>query len=355
MSRRDKTHPYRSQPPRAFWGRSVANRHPLDITEWYQRKFSIDDLPVATAGSCFAQYIGRQLKARGFDYVDVEPPPRFLRPESAGQFGYNIFSARYGNVYTTRQLVQLFDRAFGTFTPKERYWENRGGFVDPFRPTIEAEPYASIDELEEARQYHLGRVRVLFETAKVLVFTLGLTEAWVSREDGACFPMCPGVVGGTFEASRYRLVNLGFDPVRGDLERFIAQVRDVNPDLKLILTVSPVPLAATATQRHVVVATTYSKSVLRAAAGYFEAKYDFVDYFPSFEIISATPMRSQFYEPDMREVSPHGVNHVMAQFFAEHVPKARRKADPEVEGDEDEAAEGVVCDEAILAGFGGGP
>ena len=40
----------------------------------------------------------------------------------------------------------------------------------------------------------------------------------------------------------------------------------MNPKARLVLTVSPVPLAATASGSHVLPATIYSKSVLRAAA-----------------------------------------------------------------------------------------
>ena len=39
------------------------------------------------------------------------------------------------------------------------------------------------------------------------------------------------------------------------------------PKLRILLTVSPVPLTATAGDDHVLLATTYSKSVLRAGRG----------------------------------------------------------------------------------------
>ena len=43
---------------------------------------------------------------------------------------------------------------------------------------------------------------------------------------------------------------------------------------KCIISVSPVPLIATATNQHALVANTYSKSVLRAAAGELCSIYD---------------------------------------------------------------------------------
>ena len=45
-------------------------------------------------------------------------------------------------------------------------------------------------------------------------------------------------------------------------------LRDYNENMRFILTVSPVPLVATAGSEHVLAATLYSKSVLRAVAGF---------------------------------------------------------------------------------------
>ena len=48
---------------------------------------------------------------------------------------------------------------------------------------------------------------------------------------------------------------------------------------------------------------------------HFVHKMQYVDYFPSYEIISSFPYKASFYEPDLRSVSPIGVKHVMKIFF----------------------------------------
>jgi hypothetical protein len=73
-----------------------------------------------------------------------------------------------------------------------------------------------------------------------------------------------------------------------DMSAFIGSLREVNPKAKVILTVSPVPLFATAVDRHVLVSTTYSKSVLRVAAQALVESYDYVFYFPAYEIVAGT-------------------------------------------------------------------
>lgn len=347
-------HPYVQQPDRAYWPKAVRGKHPLDIEEWHRPKFSLQGQRIAAAGSCFAQHIGRHLRASGFDFVDTEPAPTLLAPSSRSEFGYELYSARFGNVYTSRQLLQLFQRTYGEFWPAEDYWVKGEGVVDPFRPTVEPEPYSSVAELRRHQRHHLERVREMFDQTDVLVFTLGLTEAWCSAADGAAFPMAPGTVGGTWDPQRYRFVNLQFGDVLEDMRAFLSRFRAVQPHARLLLTVSPVPLVATATSEQVVVATTYSKSVLRAAAGTLAAEDEGVDYFPSYEIVSATPMRSQFFETDMREVSSHGVAHVMEHFFAAH-PPPQSPATPHANGQPSATAEDddVVCDQELLAAFAG--
>jgi hypothetical protein len=87
---------------------------------------------------------------------------------------------------------------------------------------------------------------------------------------------------------------------------------------------------------------------LRAAAGALYDEFDFVDYFPSYEIISSHVMRSQFYNPDMRTIASYGVKHVMEQFFKEHPVPDNQTVEKEIESESD----GILCDEELLNAFG---
>lgn len=352
------SNPYRSQPRYAFWRRAISGVPPFEVGDWYRKRFSLDGAKIATAGSCFAQHIGRRLRGNGFEYLDAEPAPALLDPQDHQAWGYGVFSGRYGNVYTTRQFLQLIRRARGTFTPAEEGWEKGGGIVDPFRPNLEPEPFGSVAEMQAARRDHLDRVAALFAEADVFVFTLGLTEAWLSTVDGAVFPLCPGTAGGTFDATRHAFFNFNVAEVREDLDAAMALLRSINPQMRFLLTVSPVPLMATATADQVAVATAYSKAVLRAVAGELYQAHDFVDYFPSFEIVTARFMPQSFFAEDRREVTEEAVDHVMSFFFAEHRPiegaeslivKTRRAQKAMLE--ESDNRQKVICDEELLDVF----
>ena len=106
--------PYNALPPRNFWRSGVSESHPLTVEGLYRKKFSIRETDrIATAGSCFAQHVSNYLQKNGFSVLDVEPPPPTLPEEIAKTFGYGIYSARYGNIYTVRQLLQLAQDAEG--------------------------------------------------------------------------------------------------------------------------------------------------------------------------------------------------------------------------------------------------
>lgn len=315
--------PYHALPAMTRWSKSVADLpygevDPVGSFPWT----IVNSDKVATAGSCFAQHIARHLKKNGFDYYVVEDGHPIGNDEHKVKFNYGTFSARYGNIYTTRQLVQLFKRAYGLFTPDEDFWiSNNGRFVDPFRPNIEPDGFSSYEEMVCDRRQHLAKVREMFENLNIFIFTLGLTEAWVSRKDGAVFPVCPGVAGGVFDEDAYAFVNFGVNEVVADVEEFLTLLHGVNASARLIVTVSPVPLIATAEYRHVLVSTTYSKSVLRVACEEIATRRGNVAYFPSYEIITGSFNRGRYFAEDLRSVTEEGVAHVMRLFLC-HVAEA---------------------------------
>lgn len=329
MNAKHASHPYQRLPPRAFWRRSVAQPSPEAVDPVGEFALRLGtETRVATAGSCFAQHIARHLQRSGFCYLVTEPGHPLLPDDVRKAHQYGTYSARYGNVYTARQLVQLVRRAYGDFTPNDDVWNHpEGGFADPFRPTVQPRGFASVEELHADRQQHFAAVREMLETLDVFVFTLGLTEGWVSRRDGAVFPICPGVEGGAFDPDLYAFLNQDAASVTDDLTTFRSVLKRVNRKAQMVLTVSPVPLVATAEPgQHVLTATTYSKSVLRVAAEAMRRTHDDVHYFPSYEIIVGAYNRGRYFADDLRSVTEPGVEHVM-RLFLQHAAGVETSAD----------------------------
>lgn len=313
--------PYSGLPDHAFWSRAVAGRAPDQVRPAARPGFAIRPSDrVATAGSCFAQHISSALTARGYGYLVTEPGPE--------NQGYGVFPARFGNIYCVRQLLQLFQRAYGLFEPEEGAWRTPDGrAVDPFRPRVQAGGFTDEAAMLADRETHLAAVRRMFETMDVLVFTLGLTEAWVSERDGAVFPLAPGVAGEPDDAPHIRPHNFTVEETAADLTAVIGMARAIRPDLRVLLTVSPVPLKATFEDRHVLVSTGYSKAVLRVAAGMVSDQTPGVDYFPSYEIVTGIQAGPGVWAQDLRSVTPDGVSRVMAELARAYLDAAALRPD----------------------------
>lgn len=308
-------HPYENLPERSFWSVAVSRKNPFEITDLWQPKIRIDpQTKIATFGSCFAQHIGASLRARGYSWLCTEPPPIGLSRQKSKDFGYNIFSCRTGNIYTTSLLGQWTKWATDADSDPEEYWQDNKRIYDPFRPRIEPNGFASIDEMLESRKQTISSFLEILEKCDIFVFTLGLTESWHDTE-GWEYPLCPGTAAGRFDATRHRFINQKYSDIRESLLGTIKILRGINPDVSVLLTVSPVPLTATKSDNHVLAATMYSKSVLRSVAGDMADEFDYVDYFPSYELINSPAYRGSFFESNQRNVSQFGVNFVMDTFF----------------------------------------
>lgn len=340
------SNPYRGLPPHQFWRSAVSQLAPGEVDPVVEAPFRITAGDrIASAGSCFAQHIARALRQSGYRYHVTEPGPAGLAEAEASSRGYGVFSARYGNLYTARQLLQLFDRAHGAFEPADVAWRRPdGALTDPFRPTVEPDGFTDETRLRADRDAHFAAVRRLFREADVFAFTLGLTEGWEARADGAVFPIAPGVAAGEPDFARYRFFNLTVGEVEADLLAFVDRLREVNPGIRIVLTVSPVPLAATYEPRSVVTATCYSKAVLRVAAETASRARPGIAYFPSFEIITGPFSRGRYYEDDCRNVTPPGVDHAMRLFLAHYCEPLRRGGETPAE----DPLFDVICDEERL-------
>lgn len=351
--------PYQQVPEKGYWRTAIADRAVFDIGDLWQPKFQLQAQdPVATYGSCFAQHIGRALAAREHTWLITEPlpAPALCPPELAKEFNYGIFSARTGNIYTTSLLRQWTQWALDPAGTPDEVWEQGGNFIDPFRPQIEPGGFRSQADLMKSRLQAVACFKRSIEQARYFVFTMGLTESWFNAQHGYEYPMCPGTIAGQYSADLHRFCNQTAAQVAEGLRGAVDNMRRINPAIKLILTVSPVPLTATASGQHVLVATTYSKSVLRTVAGEVAASDSDIDYFPSYEIITGTPFEGIFFERNKRSVHPRGVDFVMDNFFGAMQAKApaRPPARPPAKRRPTRPARtsnSEVCEELLLDAF----
>ena len=347
--------PYLNLPKSAFWKTGVAQENPYSIEGIYKKKFNISaGTKIATAGSCFAQHISRHLKKNGYNVLDVEPPPPGLPENLHQKFGFSMYSARYGNIYTIRQLLQLAQEVAGEWSPQNYIWEKNGKFYDALRPAVEPDGLNSSEEVLEHRQYHISRVKKLFESLDLFIFTLGLTEMWVHKESGTVYPTAPGTLVGEFDDHLYEFQNACFSGIIDDFNLFQKVLQKIRGGkrFKCLLTVSPVPLIATASGEHILTSSIYSKSTLRSVVGQLSADQAHIDYFPSYEIVVNPRMHSCAFADNLRSVRDETVETVMRCFFAQH-PVIQGKRGKQVSSQSPaKTKEDVQCEEVLMEAFG---
>jgi hypothetical protein len=347
--------PYKSLPSKAFWKKCNQSDN-FACDQIYDPKFAItSQTSIATAGSCFAQNIGRYLKKSSANLLDVEPGPVGMSQDNLNRFGYGLYSGRYGNIYSAKQLRQLVAEVLSQEVREQIFWQKDGRYYDALRPTVEPDGFSSADEVISHRRYHIARLLELFKKTDVFIFTLGLTESWLSRSNDIAYPTCPGVVAGRYSESEFYFQNARYPDIKEDVLNAFSDLILLNSSMKFILSVSPVALAATATGKHVLSAATYSKSTLRAVAGDLATDHNEIDYFPSYEIFTGTPFGGRFYKTNFREVNSSGVELVMKIFFEAHElqtnvqVKARTLADDNTYSDDEDESE--VCEDVLLESF----
>lgn len=352
----EKQHPYAKAPAKAFWMKAAAGRKPGQTEGFFTPKFGIDrrSSQIAAAGSCFAQNIARALRHQAYRLVDEEQLPPGFPFDIARNYGFGLYSARYGNIYTVRQFTQLLKEAFHGFQPENPVWEKDGRFFDSQRPAIDPCGFGSPESVLRARESHLAAVRRVFEKADTVIFTLGLTECWTSVGGNTVYQVAPGVAAGVFDPALYAFHNFTVSELLADLEELRDLLQAAHPGGRLLLSVSPVSKMATALDRHIEVATADTKARLRAAAGEFTDLYTDVDYFPSYEIVMSPASKNQFFDDTGRTVRRAGVRTVIQTFTqaysggSDPVRAASVSADSAAEPvDQD-----LICEEMLLARFG---
>lgn len=120
-------------------------------------------------------------------------------------------------------------------------------------------------------------------TADGLVIAPAQAEVWRDAETGLYIQSPPGLEAMTARPERWSLEVLSYTQCEADLLAAIDLVRERNSEAKVLIAVSPEPLAVTGSGQDVRIANTQAKSVLRAACGEVASVRPAVDYFPVHE------------------------------------------------------------------------
>jgi hypothetical protein len=137
----------------------------------------------------------------------------------------------------------------------------------------------------------------------VVFLTLGLVEVWYDALARVYLNSTPTEEMKRAFPDRYKFYVKSYPENFANMERIYDLLTKYgHPNLRIVVTVSPVPLMATYSGQDVVLANTYSKGTLRAVAQDWAAMHSNVQYFPSYEIIMNSA-RDVAWTQDLRHVT----------------------------------------------------
>jgi len=265
-------------------------------------------------GSCFARGLEHSLGKRNVIVESAAPEFASLQPITKERTGLGFIN-KYNTFSILNELRWALDPE-AEFPVDSIAQLTATTWYDPHtNPTLE------LVDLEEtlARRSLLQTVTRRIANCRAVIITLGLVEVWRDARANVFINNTPiqALLGA--QPNRYEFHVTSFAENWSNLEAIHAVLsRYGHPDVRIVVTVSPVPLTATFSTTDVVTANTYSKSLLRAIAHEWAAAHENVDYFPSYEIVQNSD-RASVWQPDLTHVKGPGLRHIMDLFLQSYL------------------------------------
>jgi hypothetical protein len=228
-----------------------------------EHKISLDT-PILTLGSCFADVVGNQLKNNKLE-VDANPFGTLFNPLSI----FKILSPTY---------TQADERLYVQNSEASVHYDFHSQFS---RDTKE--------NLSNTLVETIAKVRSSTFKAQTLILTFGTSFIYKLLQPQTYVANCHKMPKSLFEKEL-----LSVKDICKSFAILHKELKEINPNLRIILTVSPVRHTKDGMAENQV-----SKSILRAACHYLTTDYEDVEYFPSYEIMMDDLRDYRFYKADM--------------------------------------------------------
>lgn len=249
------------------------------------------EAPILSMGSCFAQIIGDQLS----------------------KYKFRISANPFGIIYNPISIFQLLEYAcLKKYPENDGYLQNQGIHLNYYFHSDISDLDPST--LREKITQKINETHHFLNKTEWLLMTFGTAYVYQLRESKNIVANCHKMPAQFFEK---RLLTES-EIVEG-FDRTYQLLKAINPDLKLILTVSPV--------RHIrdeLVQNTISKSLLRLAVDKICKKTEEADYFPSFEMMIDDLRDYRFYGPDLIHPNELAKNYIWEKFMSRYMDQDTR-------------------------------
>ncbi|MDE6459527.1 MAG: GSCFA domain-containing protein [Paramuribaculum sp.] len=247
--------------------------------------------PLLMLGSCFASNIGTRLQRDLFD-VCVNPFGTLYNPASISVACARLAS---GSEFTAEDVAERDGRLHSWHCHSSLSSDN-----------LDMRQY--LDKLNS----NLAAARESVKNVSVAVLTLGTRRIYRLKETEMIVANCH-----KFPAADFVVENLDVAKSFECIVKAVAALRTINPDMKIVLTVSPVRYVGEGLHN-----STVSKSVLMLACESACNTLRNLVYFPAYEIMMDDLRDYRFYAADMKHPSDVAVDYIYSIFSQSFFDKA---------------------------------
>ena len=224
-----------------------------------EEKFVSKDTKFFTMGSCFARNLAKSLRENGYLAAHTE------------------ISEHVNTTFANRLFVDLLS----------------GAEIDP----AVHERFAELLPSDWRREDTVAAIMA----SNVFILTLGVAPAFFDRDTGAFVLPRPSTLNSRALAEKYQFRTTSVAENVANVLHVINFVRKIAPKIKIVVTVSPVPLVASFEHESAVQADCLSKSTMRLVAHEIvnNSNIENIFYWPSFEVFRwAGSNASNYYAAD---------------------------------------------------------
>jgi hypothetical protein len=249
-------------------------------------------------GSCFSENIGERLLDYKFSVI------------------VNPYGILFNPIAIAQSLRQIID--YRKFSENDIFYYNQR-----WQSFFHHGRFANIDKKTCLNDINtaIKQTHQHIQNLDYLMLTLGTANVFVHKKSNQIVANCHKVPSSEFERKR-----LAINEITADFEPIFNQLKTINPNLKIIFTVSPV--------RHIrdgLVENQRSKATLLLAVDELVKEYDFVSYFPAYELVLDDLRDYRFFKDDMIHPSKLAIDYVWDYFkktyFSEKTSELNRQID----------------------------
>ena len=242
-------------------------------------------------GSCFAQNIGQALAKGKFD-VNINPFGILYNPLSVSNVIRRIIKA---SMFSEDNL-QLHNGIYSSFV-------HHGDFSA-------LTPKDALDKINTSLRSAVESLHRM----DTLIVTFGTAYAYKLKTTGEVVSNCH-----KFPASDFCRYRLSVDEIVDDWSSLIAELKEINPLLNVLFTVSPIRHWKDGAHENQL-----SKSTLLLAIDELNKKNEVVHYFPSYEIVMDELRDYRFYADDMIHPSRTAIEYIWDVFSVTYFDEKTR-------------------------------